>query len=99
MSNATDPNALVAASNKCEGTTETFTHKCTDGRVVVVNPGKGKDAVQATRLCGGDQAYWMPALLSILGTVDGKPMPMEEWLELPLKDYMTLAAELGGNFI
>lgn len=96
-----DPNALTAAGKPVQpgGATQGFTHICEDGRTVVVAQGKGKDAVQATRLCNNDQANWIPALMSILGTIDGKPMPMEEWLELPLRDYMQLAAELGGNFI
>jgi hypothetical protein len=97
-----DPNALVAAGQQSkpnEGASEAFEHVCADGRVLRVREGKGRDAIQATRMCDGDQALWVPALLSILGTIDGQPAFIEDWEDLPLRDYMAAAAKVGASFI
>lgn len=82
-----------------KGTTAAFIRVLQDGRTATIKAGVGRDAIAATRLCDGDQSMWLPALLSILGRIDGEALFMEDWIELPLKDYMALASELGGNFI
>lgn len=80
-------------------TDEVFTYTLKDGRIAKILPGKGKHAVKASEMCDGKQSLWLPALLSQLCTLDSKRVTMEDFLELDLKDYMKLSAEVGGNFI
>ena len=73
--------------------------KLSDGRIALVQKGKGRTAVTATRICDGDQTLFFAALVSILTTIDGVKYPMEYYLDdMGLSDYLSLVAEVGGSF-
>lgn len=90
------PAAAPEAPQARKAPLETYT--LSDGRVCTILPGKGRHAVEATRICNGDQSLWMPSLMAQLVKIDGNVMVQEDFLDLDLRDYMALTAELSGNF-
>lgn len=69
------------------------------GKTAILTEGKGKHAMEAGRIANGDQAKFMPALVSLLVVYDGRAIVMEDIEEMPLNDYLSIMAEFGSNFI
>lgn len=68
-----------------------------DGRVAVIRDGKGSDSIAAQRLMGGKSELYFAALMSLLVTVGEKSLLMEDFLEMPLKDFTKIQVELADN--
>jgi hypothetical protein len=68
-----------------------------DGRKAVIKAGKGRDLLNAQRKAkSSEEVMW--SLLGELLEVDGKKIPFEDLLEMPLGDIMALMAELSDGF-
>lgn len=61
---------------------------------VKIFEGKGKHAITATRMCGGKQEDYLPALMSQLVEIDGKLYVPEDFAELHIKDYNAIQSEI-----
>lgn len=68
-----------------------------DGRVAVIRPGKGRDAMNAQKVSGTNVEKFFPALMAQLITIEGVQLVMEDFEELPLQDYLTLQGEIAGT--
>lgn len=72
-----------------------------DGTVFSFRPLKGKDILNAKRMARSDDSFEIGAAIAACGVLlNGKPVPLEELLELPAADYMKILAasgELLGN--
>ena len=69
------------------------------GRIAIVQEFKGKHIIQAQRATNGDSEKLMFAIISMLTTIDGQPVVMEDLEEMPGKDMLKLMAEFGeANF-
>lgn len=68
------------------------------GSVAIIKPGKGRDAAEAAKVADGNPGLIMPAIMARLITIDGETGVAEDFLELPIPDYMKLMEELGANF-
>lgn len=79
--------------------TGTKTLTLPSGKIAVFTEGKGKHAMEAGRIANGEQTKFMPALVSLLVTYDGRAIVMEDIEEMPLNDYLAIMAEFGANFI
>lgn len=69
----------------------------TDGRTFEVKKGKGKHAMRATRISGGNEEKYMPAIMSMLVLIDGKAIVIEDLEEMDLEDYMTISGEFSSK--
>jgi hypothetical protein len=70
-----------------------------DGRIAEIRQGKGKDAMAAQKIAGTEVEQFFSALMAQLVTIDGKRMPMEDFGELPLQDFLKIQGEIAGaNF-
>lgn len=70
-----------------------------DGRVAEIRPGKGRDAMAAQKISGAEMEKFFPALMCQLVTIDGAKMPMEDFGDLPLQDFLAIQGEIAGaNF-
>jgi hypothetical protein len=80
-------------------TNEPRTITLPSGRVATVRTGKGRDLVQASRLAGGgkDPMKLSLAIVSVLVTIDGRPVVVEDVEEMDLPDVMKLMGETLGN--
>lgn len=68
-----------------------------DGRKAVIKDGKGRDLLNAQRKAkSSEEVMW--ALIAELAEIDGKRMPLEDLLNLELKDCFMLIKELTGEF-
>lgn len=69
------------------------------GKVAVIQEFKGKHVMEAQRIADGESEKVMFALISLLTTIDGQPVLMEDLEEMPGSDVMTLMKEFGqANF-
>lgn len=75
--------------------------KLPSGTVIVIKKGLAKHAINAGRICDGDQSKYVSALISELVTFDGKKILMEDIGEtVGLADYSQLIIYMGElNFI
>jgi hypothetical protein len=60
------------------------------GKIAFYKPCLGLHIVKASTLTNGDPGLFTAALMWQLVTIPGTPMVMEDFLQLPGKDYMTL---------
>lgn len=69
------------------------------GKTAVITEFKGKHIREATRIADGEADKIIFALISLLTTIDGNPVLMEDLDEMPGKDVMKLTAEFSeANF-
>jgi len=69
--------------------------KLSDGRVVVIKKGTGRDYIEARKIATQTGEDIFVVLLHRLAeTKEGKAIPIEELKNLPLGDYMTLETAL-----
>lgn len=68
------------------------------GSVAVIKPGTGRDSAEAAKVADGNAGLMMPAIMARLVTIDGQAGVAEDFLDLPLADYLTLLNELGASF-
>ena len=61
-----------------------------DGRKVKVYEGKAKDLTQAQRMARTSEELPL-GLLALLVEVDGKKLPLEDWVEMDMKDYLEIS--------
>ena len=77
--------------------------KLPSGTDVLMRPGKGRDLLAAQRAAGSDPNQITYALMAVLCTFDGAGKVMEDVLDMPLGDVMTLAGKIndltGGDFL
>lgn len=64
------------------------------GSVAVIKRGKGIDTIEATKVAGGAQELYLPALISRVTKIDGKSLVLEDITELDADDYHALLAEV-----
>ncbi len=61
-----------------------------DGRKVKIYEGKARDLIAAQRMTRTPEE--MPlGLLALLVEVDGKKLPLEDWAEMDIRDYMEIS--------
>lgn len=63
------------------------------GLKAVIQPGKGKHSIIATRMANSDTSMVIPAMMAQLVTIEGNPVLMEDFKEMELSDYMFLIGE------
>lgn len=69
------------------------------GKTAVIHPFKGKHIREASRIADGDSTKIIFALISMLTTIDGEPILMEDMDEMDGRDAMKLMGEFGeANF-
>ena len=72
-----------------------------NGAIVTIAEGTGHHAKAAQALAGGKTENVMPALMHLLCRYNGKQLPPEDWLDLPLPFFTRVQAEvneyLAGN--
>lgn len=73
------------------------------GVVCRLRAGKGRDLLAAQRMAGTDPNKVMYGLIAVLGTFNGQQKVLEDILDMPLDDVMTLMGKLngvtGGDFL
>lgn len=72
---------------------ENLTFKLSDETEVVLRKGIGVDIIKARKVAP-DEDRVMAFLISGLATFNGKKLPAEEILELPMGDYLLLEEQL-----
>jgi len=68
------------------------------GKKVDVLEGKGKDSQFAAKMSEGAPEQYMPALMHVLVRIDGEKLAIEDFEELPLRDYNKLQTEFSGLY-
>lgn len=70
-----------------------------DGSVIVVRELTGYDMQKVETMAGGKQENVVPACMSLAAKINGKLIPMEDYLKLKAKDYNKLKlAVMSLNF-
>lgn len=69
--------------------------KISDGRLVIIRAGKGRDSVMAMRVSAGVGEKYVGALMAQLCTVAGKKITMEDMEDLPLRDYTAIQTQFA----
>lgn len=69
------------------------------GKIAVMRPGIGDDAILATKMCDGQGELYTVAMITILTTIDGEKKTMEYYRKGPLSDYNKLMAETSADFM
>jgi len=77
--------------------------KLPSGVIVSMRPGKGRDLLAAQRVAGSDANQVIYALIAQLCSFNGQKKVMEDILEMPLGDVMSLTSKIsnvvGGDFL
>lgn len=68
-----------------------------NGSVAAVEDPKGRHMQKAILMAGGDQSLITPALMCQLVKIDGNHKTMEDFGDLPLKDYNVLMVAVLGE--
>ncbi len=66
-----------------------------DGRKVEIKKGKGSDIIQASKLMNSPEEL-QTVLVSLLVTIDGKKVQVEEITDLYIPDYLKLMEAFQG---
>lgn len=73
------------------------------GVVCLLRPGKGRDLLAAQRMAGTDPNQVMYGVIAVLAKFDGQKKVLEDVLDMPLGDVMTLMGKVsdltGGDFL
>lgn len=73
------------------------------GVVCVLRPGKGRDLLAAQRMAGTDPNQITYGIIAVLAKFDGQKKVLEDVLDMPLGDVMTLMGKVsdlsGGDFL
>jgi len=98
------PAEFLLEEDASEGTGQPKPFKLPSGvSVVIRNDGKGRDLLAAQRAAGSDENLIIYALISQLSTFNGQKKVMEDILEMPIGDVMTLSGKItsvaGGDFL
>lgn len=71
-----------------------------DGKEAVIFPGRGEHAMEAQKIMDGDESLYFTAMMMQLVEIDGNGLTLEEFKQMPLKDYQKIyLAFLGENFM
>lgn len=73
------------------------TIELSNGVTVEIAEPKGKHMQKAMLMADGNQSLITPALMCQLVRINGEAKTMEDFGELPLKDYNTLMVEVLGE--
>lgn len=77
----------------------TKTFDLPSGRSASIQEFKGKHIKMAQRIVGEDSDNLIYAIIAMLTTIDGQPVVMEDFDEMPGKDALRLMGEFGeANF-
>jgi hypothetical protein len=60
------------------------------GAKAVINAFKGRDAMNAQKMIGTEATRYIPALISLTTTIDGKAIVVEDMEEMDGRDFMKL---------
>lgn len=69
--------------------------KLPSGKVAIIKSFKGRDCMQAQRVCGGDQEKYIPALIAMTTSIDGAAIVPEDLEDMDGRDYIALFAEFA----
>ena len=73
------------------------------GALCRLRPGKGRDLLAAQRMAGTDPHQVMYGIIAALAEFDGQKKVLEDVLDMPLGDVMTLMGKVndltGGDFL
>ena len=73
------------------------------GAICRLRPGKGRDLLAAQRMAGTDPHQVMYGVVAVLAEIDGQKIVLEDILDMPLGDVMTLMGKVndlvGGDFL
>lgn len=72
--------------------------KLSEGRIANCIKAKGKHVIEAQRLMDGKAELMMPALICVCTAIDGKKLLIEDFMEMPAEDCMTLMGHFGTAF-
>lgn len=67
-----------------------------DKQIAFVWKGKGKHVQAAQKICGTNQEMYIPALMHLLVKINGAQLPVEDWGEMDMADYLKIQAEILG---
>lgn len=73
----------------------TAEYQLSDGRTAVIRKGKGRDAMQAQRIAGGDSTKYIYALMAQLVDINGHAVVIEDLEDLDLDDFHQLQAKFS----
>lgn len=65
-------------------------------KIGIINA-KGRHVIKAQNIMDGDSSKWFPALMHVVCRVDDQPQPLEYYEDLPMKGFMALMVEIGGE--
>jgi len=71
-----------------------------DGRVVQVRPGKGRDMLEAGRRAGVDVSRLPFEMAGLLASMDGQPLSFDTLMDMEMADLTAIMAAYGkSNFL
>lgn len=71
--------------------------KLPSGKKAVIHKGKGRNAMEAMRICDGKTERYLPALMAQLVEIDGSYLVMEDFEDMDLQDFMALQGEFADQ--
>ena len=80
---------------KAEKPVETTEFKLSDGTQVVLRKGNGVEVIRARKSAPDEESVQI-YLASVLGTFNGKKIPAEELMELPMDDFLLIETKVRG---